>query len=106
MRKTIKAALFSILIFPGIGHFALGKYVRGLAFLIPALISTYLLVRNVLEQANAMADQLLQGASPQYAEPANLKYASWVFLACWIVSIADSIRLGRQADKASKEDKQ
>lgn len=105
MRNTIKAALFSLLIFPGSGHFILGKYMRGLVFFLPSLISAYLLVKDAIAQANALAGQLLEGNVPQNLKTSNLELATWLFTACWLASVADSLYLGRKADRIAKESK-
>ena len=101
MRKSIKAFLFSFLIFPGTGHFALGLYRRGLLFLLPALLSMTLMLRDTMEQAGTLAEQILQGSNPQITETSNLQYASIIFTICWIVAIVDATRLGIKADQSS-----
>ena len=50
MRKSIKAVLLSALVFPGIGHFALKRYQRGLIFFVPALLSLSLIVYYILSK--------------------------------------------------------
>ena len=114
MRKTIKAVLFSGLVFPGTGHFSLKKYRRGLIFFVPALVSILLLARYTLNKAYDIANQLEQGQVPfdpvaisnlAIAPPAAtdvflLNAAAWIFIACWVVGMIDSYRLGKLADKA------
>lgn len=101
MRKSVKAFLFSFLVFPGTGHFALGRYQRGLIFLLPALTSMFMLFKNAMAQIDALTGQIMQGITPQTTEAASMQYASWIFMICWIASIIDAVRLGRQADKSA-----
>lgn len=112
MKKSVKAVLLSGLLFPGTGHFSLKRYQRGMLFFIPALMSLVFIINYVLNKALSIADQILQSPIPLDAEaisqmiyPANgasevfmLNLATWIFIACWIISMIDSYRLGKVAD--------
>ena len=114
MRKSIKAALLSGLLFPGTGHFSLQRYPRGLIFFIPSLLSLIFLVHYSLDKAYTIADQIKRGTipldtetivnliavSPSEAIVLKLQIATWALIACWLVSIIDSYRLGKIADQA------
>jgi hypothetical protein len=113
MKKSIKAALFSALLFPGTGHFSLQKMLRGLIFFIPSFLSVIYIVHYSLDKAYAIADQLNLGNIPLdtntitnlIAEPPTgetllkLQIATWTIIVCWIVSIIDSFLLGKKADQ-------
>ena len=118
MKKSIKAALLSGLVFPGVGQFSLEKYSRGLIFFLPTLLSLIVLVHYSLGKAYAIADQITLGkipldtavitslisAPPVAAELLRLQIATWIIIACWVIGIIDAIRLGLEADKnMSKE---
>jgi len=119
MRKTIKAVLLSALVFPGIGHFSLKRYQRGLVFFVPALFSLSLIVYYVLSESFAIADQIAQNQVSLNAEAiSNLMMsqhsesgllmanaATWIFVVSWVIGAIDAFRLGRQADKAKKPEK-
>ncbi len=108
MKKSIKAVLLSGLLFPGIGHFSLKRYQRGMIFFIPALTSLVFLVYYVLTKAFSIADQISQSEIPLDAQAISsiiysengatevfmLNVATWIFIACWIISMIDSYRLG------------
>ena len=114
MKKSIKAALFSGLVFPGTGHFSLKRYQRGMIFFVPTLLSLLLLVHYSLGKAYAIADQIELGkipldtatitaliaAPPVGTELLKLQIATWTIIVCWIVSIIDSYRLGKTADQS------
>jgi hypothetical protein len=116
MRKSVKAVLFSSLVFPGTGHFSLKRYPRGLIFFMPALLSLLYLVQYAVKRANEIIAQIEQGAVPLdinayynllSAPPAAatilmLNIATWLFVASWIASIIDSFILGRIQDQAKK----
>ena len=104
MRKTIKALLFSLLIFPGTGHFVLGKVSRGMLFFLPALFGFIYLVKEAMVQAEVMTNQLLDGSNPQFQETAAMGTKSWILFACWLLSAIDVLYLGRKADKNANQD--
>lgn len=116
MRQSIKAALFSTLLFPGAGHFALKRYLRGLVFFVPALLCILFLIGYVFSEASLIAEQMSNGTLPmdpeaiarQVTNPPGetqikLQAASWIFIACWIIAIVDSFQLGYTADKHVKK---
>ena len=117
MRKTIKAVLFSVLIFPGAGHFSLQRYQRGLIFFVPAMLCVWLLVSKVMDRAYTIVDQIEHGqvpldpaaisslvsAAPADADLFMLNAAIWIFVACWIISTIDSFRLGKLADRVESK---
>ena len=117
MKKAIKAALFSGLIFPGIGHFLLKRYLRGMLFFVPALLSLLMLIRNALDRAYTIANQIQQGdvpldpdvisglilAPPSAPVMLMLNIATWVIIACWTGSIIDSYLLGKKADQEEEK---
>lgn len=114
MRKTIKAVLFSALIFPGTGHFTLGRYKRGLLFFVPALLGLLFLVYAALDTAQSLAAQIGQGQIPLDAvslsdlvlsstgenELLMLNIATWLIIICWLAGMIDSFRIGKAADQA------
>ena len=114
MRKSIKAALFSGLVFPGTGHFSLQRYQRGMIFFVPTLLSLLLLIHYSLGKAYAIADQITLGkipldtgaitaliaAPPVGTDLLRLQIATWTIIVCWIAGIIDSYRIGKAADQS------
>ena len=117
MKKSIKAALFSALVFPGVGHFSLGRYPRGLVFFLPALLSLLYLLRNALDRAYTIADQIQQGTIPLDAEvitnlitapPTDsvmllLNIATWTIILSWLIALVDAFLLGKKIDQAESQ---
>jgi hypothetical protein len=112
MRKSIKAALFSTLLFPGAGHFSLKRYKRGLVFFVPAILCIIYLISYVFNEASIIAEQMANGNLPPDPEaiaklvtnpPGETQFkiqaVTWIFIACWIISIVDSFQLGYTADQ-------
>jgi hypothetical protein len=113
MRKSIKAALFSGLVFPGVGHFSLKRHLRGMAFFAPAMTSLLFQIHYVLNRAGSIASQIESGTvpfdttslanlmaeAPSHTELFLLNFTSWVLLVCWLGGIVDSYSLGKVADQ-------
>lgn len=116
MKKSIKAALYSGLVFPGAGQFSLQRYLRGMIFFIPSMISILFVVNHILSQAMSIVDQIERGEMPM--DPAvisnlisagsggnefmMLNTAQWIFIVLWILSIIDAYQLGEISDQADK----
>ncbi len=113
MNKSNKAALFSALVFPGAGHFFLKRHVSGAVIACAALGGLYLIIANMLERAQEIADKILSGevgldiatitelVSQQSASNDSqlLDIAGAVLIISWLIGIADSYRVGRAQDK-------
>lgn len=107
MKRSLKAALLSGLVFPGLGHFVLRRPLRGLLFLLPMAVATLYLLRRVLQLADAILADLNSGALPfdpvaiaervhaSGGDDASITLTTWVCLLCWIGSVVDALWLGR-----------
>ncbi len=116
MRRSSKAALLSGLIFPGVGHMFLKRYQRGSILMILALLALSAIVARVLERAQSIMDRINSGEIP--LEPAAItdmvttassgaaslaeNAALIALLACWLIGIVDSYRLGATQEKLDK----
>lgn len=117
MRKAIKAVLFSALLFPGTGHFAIKRYRRGMIFFVPALLSLASLVYYVVNKSLEIAEQIAQYPVPLDMEEMaqliqshhvdselyQLNIAAWILGVCWIISIVDSFFQGRALDRENRK---
>jgi hypothetical protein len=113
MNRAIKAALFSGLVFPGIGHIYLKHYWRGLALALAATLAVSGIIIPAVQQAQVIANKVLSGeialdaaaitaqvdAATSGGDSLLLNTAYAVFIICWLIGIADSYRLGRAFDK-------
>lgn len=113
MRSSLKAALFSALLFPGSGHFVLRKHVRGALLAGISIVCLYLLVSIALEIAQQVSDEILSGQIPldsvvimdevskRTADSGSSRAGlpTYLLLACWLVGIVDSWRLGHSQDR-------
>ena len=113
MKKSTKAALLSALVFPGIGHFHLKKYIPGVVFAGSACAGLYFLITKTLERTLHIVDKIQGGEvqpdiaaitelllkQPSGAEAQLLNAATAVLIISWLISIVDSYRIGRIQDK-------
>jgi len=113
MTRSTKAALLSGLVFPGIGHMVLKKYLRGSALIISALIASSIIVTVVIQRALTIVDRINSGDIPvetgAIAEMVSnstngadslIENISVIVLGvCWLIGIIDSYRLGIAQEK-------
>jgi len=108
MKRSLKAALLSGLIFPGIGHIFLQKYFRGAVLVLLSLAALSGIVATAYQHALPIVDQILNGDIPMEsraiaqaaadsasATDSMVETAKAIFLvACWLTGIVDSYRIG------------
>jgi len=61
MKKSIKAVLLSALVFPGAGHLLLKKRIIDAVLTCASLVALYLIIANMLNRAQEIADKILSG---------------------------------------------
>lgn len=109
MSRPLTAALISALVFPGAGHLYLKRTGRALLFIVPTLVAVAAFVSQAMEQASALAGQILAGTltADPVALAARLEQeggtplasaAATVMLVCWLCAAADAYLLARRAE--------
>jgi len=107
MKKPLKVALFSGLIFPGVGHFMLKKYFSGGLLLSSFAIALYFITSDIIDKSKEILQQVQSGAIPLDVNAIStalnnistglsqqqLSQISYVLLFIWLISIIDSYRL-------------
>jgi len=113
MTKSNKAALLSALVFPGVGHFFLKKYISATVLAGAAFGGIYYLLATMVERALQITAKIQTGEIPinvtgitelvskqsTGAEAQLQNIATAVFTICWLIGIIDSYRVGRAQDK-------
>ncbi len=114
MKKSIKAALYSGLVFPGIGHFFLKRHIVGFALFLPTLFAATVFLNDVWHKAWSIVEKIERGEVPWDPDvivslvsatqdvPVSLsvKIAIYVMLGCWVIGMIDAYRLGSIEEKA------
>ena len=116
MKKSIKSALLSALVFPGAGHFFLKKFLRGTVLMVLSLAGLAFIVVKTVEKALAIVDKLQSGQVPPEAQALTalrakaspgpdalfLDIATYGITLCWLIGIIDSYRIGNRQDRLSR----
>ena len=112
MKRSIKAALFSGLIFPGLGHMILKQYLRGSILILSTTIALAVIVTIAAKRALAVVDSINSGEIPvdagammelasrsvDSADNSIANISMIVTVVCWLFGIIDSYRLGKTQD--------
>ena len=112
MKKSTKAALLSALVFPGVGHIYLKKYVTGSLLAGAAFTALYYLTAKAIARAMQIVDKIQSGEippdiavitelvpkAPTGTEALLINIATAIFIISWIVGMVDAYRIGRLHD--------
>lgn len=113
MKHSVKAAVLSGAVFPGLGQLFLKHYVRGVGLMLAVAVGLFEVVKIALEQALAILEKIQwQGgtidmaAISNAAARASTSSGSRTFnlfllfiVACWLFGTVDAYRLGQKKDR-------
>ena len=116
MKKSVKSALISALVFPGAGHLYLRRYVVGSLLTLISIITLYILVANAIDVALSVADKIESGGVPldtsnisklvsqqsQHTERSS-NIATLLLCVAWIVGVVDSYRVGLAQERGNNK---
>ena len=113
MKKSTKASLLSLLIFPGAGHLYLKKHALGLVLAIGATVASYFIISSVVQTALEVSTKIQNGSIPLEAativelvsqrsrdSEGTTSVAVMTLLVFWVVGILDSFRVGRMLENS------
>ncbi len=112
MNNSIKGALWSGLIFPGLGQIVLKHYKRGTVIMLTVLVSLAVVVVKSVQHAIAILEKIeLEGgvisittisnaASKASTTSGNLtvNFALLLIIFCWVIGIVDAYIIGKKKD--------
>jgi Family of unknown function (DUF5683) len=112
MKHSMKGALLSGLVFPGLGQIALKRYWRGFALMLAVMACLYLMIVTAVQQAYAILesfetegvmpddDTISQAAAQAVAASDSPMFSvvSVLIIVFWIIGIVDAYRIGKQKD--------
>ena len=118
MKPSLKPALYSALIFPGVGHYMFKHYVTAAIFATVSLGCLGVILLEAHAIAQSIADRILLGEIPfdipQILQEVRLRSgdwyndstraATWILVACWVGSSLDAYRVARRLDRAGPAD--
>jgi hypothetical protein len=110
MRKSLKAALLSALVYPGVGQLWLKHVIRGMAWIAVVSVALAVLVTKAAQQALSILERvesegatvdlvaIAHAARASSSGDAAIRYATLALMLCWLGSIVDAYYLGRGKD--------
>lgn len=110
MKKAIKAALLSALVFPGAGHLLLKSYISASLFAATTLTAAYLLIAKTIENALQIVNKIQSGevapditaitqSLTQQTTQDDLlltNITTSILVVTWVIAIVDAYRIGRR----------
>ena len=109
MKSSIKAALLSGLVFPGLGQIYLKRYTRGLTILILVLSALCIIIGTVVASALESLKAIQSGGGIADMQTVsnlaridsvhsgiNLNFILLFVLCCWLFSVLDDYRIGEK----------
>lgn len=121
MNKAIKAALLSALVYPGLGHYFLKKYIISMTLISAFTLPLYLLINNLISKAQYIVEQINNGqialninaitaalTEQTIIQPQGSNIKIYILVLVWIFSICDSYRVGQTIltyDEVAKNNK-
>ena len=112
MNNSLKGALLSGLIFPGLGQIALKHYKRGAVIMLTVIVSLAVVVVKAVQHALAILekieleggiismDTILDATTQASANSESFTYNHLFVLisVCWIIGTVDAYRIGKKKD--------
>lgn len=112
MKNSLKGALLSGLVFPGLGQISLKHYIRGLALMLTISASMLVIIVKAVQQAVTILEKIESeggaidmNAISKAATQASTTSDSLIFylallliIFCWIFSVVDAYRIGKKKD--------
>ncbi len=120
MRKSLKGALLSGLVFPGYGQFVMKHYIRGITLMLMCLTGLVVIGVKVRQQIFIVLEKIEYGDGAidmtEILNAVNLvdttsgdliyKFASLLLLFCWIIGVVDAYRIGWKKDLEEQQKSQ
>jgi hypothetical protein len=114
MKKSLKGALLSGLVFPGLGQLWLRRYLLGMTLLIAVCAATAIVVGKVSHEALRLVEKteaeggtvdvvaiVNSAGSVSSAADGTTRAAMMLMVLCWIIGVVDAYLAGRKADRAA-----
>ena len=113
MNNSLKGALLSGLVFPGLGQIILKHYQRGIALMVTVLVSLLVIIVKAAQQAFIILEKIeLEGGpidmstisdaaiqSSTTSDNFIFNFVTTLIIICWIIGVVDAYRIGKKKDK-------
>ena len=112
MNNSLKGALLSGLVYPGLGQVMLKYYKRGavlmiaitvtlLAVLIKAVQQAFTILEKIESEGGEIDMSTILSTATQASTTSDsliFKLLLWLVIFCWIIGVVDAYRIGRKKD--------
>jgi len=112
MNNSLKGALLSGLVFPGLGQVFLKHYKRGIALILTVLVSLLVIVVEAVQKAFTILEKIeseggtidmnsISNAATQASTTSGsliFSFALLLIIFCWIIGVVDAYRIGKKKD--------
>ena len=112
MNNSLKGALLSGLLFPGLGQVFLKHYKRGIALMLTVLVSLLVIVVEAVQKAFTILEKIeseggtidmnsISNAATQASTTSGsliFSFALLLIIFCWIIGVVDAYRIGKKKD--------
>ena len=110
MNKSIKAALISGLIFPGIGQISIGHKKRGWVIILVNSLFLYMIINEIIQQASSLVEKIQKSGVPldydsisnktselvSFTDNSSLNILLMLLIISWFASVIDAYYLGKK----------
>lgn len=117
MNNSLKGALLSGVIFPGLGQVRLKHYKRGIVLMFTVFASMVVMVLKAVQQAFTILEKIMleggvidiktitDATTQAISTSDNVMYnlALLLIVVCWIFGIVDAYRIGKKKDLEGNE---
>ena len=112
MNNSLKGALLSGLVFPGLGQIVLKHYKRGAVIMLTVLVSLSVIIIEAVQKAFAILEKIeldggtidmntISNAATQASTTSDsliFSFALLLIIFCWIIGVVDAFRIGKKKD--------
>jgi len=112
MNKSLKGALLSGVVFPGLGQVILKHYKRGIALMFTIIVCLVVIVIKAVQHAFAILEKIeSEGGVIDISKISNaitrattssdsfiFNFVLLLIILCWIIGVVDAYRIGKKKD--------
>jgi TM2 domain-containing membrane protein YozV len=96
MNNSLKGALLSGLVFPGLGQIVLKHYKRGAIIMLTVLVSLSVIIIEAVQKAFTILEKI--GSEGGTIDMNTILTALLLIIFCWIIGVVDAFRIGKKKD--------
>lgn len=110
MNKSMKGALLSALVFPGVGQISIGHKKRGWFIIFVNCVFVYMMISEIIKQASSLVEKMQKSGIAldyesisnktsglvSFSDNSSLNILLMLLIFSWIASVIDAYILGKK----------